>query len=318
MRVSLVIGLIAALTSTVLLNLAYLREQGAVAGMPELSLRRPLNTVKLLLTNPAWLVGFAMESGGFALFVLALALAPLALVQSVGAGGLGVLAFATARLGRRRLRRHELLGSSIAVIGLILLGVSLSGGTVSDARGSIPAIVLWLALTVGAGVLVLAGSRTVIPRAVGDGIAGGLFFAVGDICTKVATQGGGRVLFAIPLIAGYLIGTALLQIGYQSGTALTVAGLGTLLTNAVPIAAGTIVLDEQLPSGALGVIRVLAFAAVTAGAILLARPPAKPAHAPGATAAVPASGAATAAPPGAEATAKKSRGDGSTCADSPG
>ena len=221
----------------------------------------------------------------------------------------GVLAFATARLGRRRLRRHEIRGSSIAVVGLILLGVSLSGGTVTDAHGSIPAIVLWLALTVGVGLLVLAGSRTVIPRAVSDGIAGGLFFAVGDICTKVATQGGGRVLFAVPLIAGYLIGTSLLQIGYQSGSALTVAGLGTLLTNAVPIAAGTIVLDEQLPSGALGVIRVLAFAAVTAGAILLARPPTKPAHAPA---------AATPGAPGGESTPRKAKGDGPACADSPG
>jgi len=81
----------------------------------------------------------------------------------------------------------------------------------------------------------------------------------------------------IPLICGYLLGTSLLQIGYQSGAALTVAGLATLLTNAVPIAAGTVVLGEHLPSGGLGVVRALAFAAVTIGAILLARPePAKP------------------------------------------
>jgi hypothetical protein len=40
----------------------------------------------------------------------------------------------------------------------------------------------------------------------------------------------------------------------------------------VPIAAGTIVLHEAVPSGALGVFRVLAFAAVTVGAVLLSRP----------------------------------------------
>ena len=53
-------------------------------------------------------------------------------------------------------------------------------------------------------------------------------------------------------LAGYALGTALLQIGYQSGGALTVAGLATLLTNALPIAAGTVVLDEPVPSGAYG------------------------------------------------------------------
>jgi len=41
------------------------------------------------------------------------------------------------------------------------------------------------------------------------------------------------------------------------------------LTNALPIAAGTIVLHEPVPSGAFGAVRVLAFAAVTAGAFLL-------------------------------------------------
>ena len=40
----------------------------------------------------------------------------------------------------------------------------------------------------------------------------------------------------------------------------------------LPILAGTIVLEEPVPSGALGALRVLAFAAVTVGAVLLSRP----------------------------------------------
>jgi hypothetical protein len=62
----------------------------------------------------------------------------------------------------------------------------------------------------------------------------------------------------------------LLQLGYQRGGALTVAGLATLSTNALPILAGAIVLKEPVPSGALGVARIFAFAAVTLGAVLLA------------------------------------------------
>lgn len=272
MRASLIVGLVAALSSTSLLNLAYLREQRAVSGMPELSLRHPARSARHLVASRAWLLGFGMESVGFGLYVLALALAPLALVQSVGAGGVGILAVAGARLAHRRLRRSEILGSLVAVGGLALLAVSLSGGSARDARGSVAAIVLWLGATAGAAVLVLTSGRLVFKRGVADGIAGGLFFSVGDICTKLVTGGGPRIVFAIPLVAGYLLGTSLLQVGYQSGTALTVAGLGTLLTNAVPIAAGTVVLDERLPGGALGIVRVLAFCAVTAGAILLARP----------------------------------------------
>ncbi len=74
------------------------------------------------------------------------------------------------------------------------------------------------------------------------------------------------------MILGYTLGTTLLQLGYQAGAALTVAGLATLLTNVLPILAGTIVLEEPVPSGALGALRVLAFTAVTIGAVLLARP----------------------------------------------
>ena len=74
------------------------------------------------------------------------------------------------------------------------------------------------------------------------------------------------------MIAGYSLGTAFLQLGYQKGGALTVAGLATLLTNALPIAAGTVVIGEPVPSGTFGGVRIVAFAAVTVGAILLARP----------------------------------------------
>lgn len=88
--------------------------------------------------------------------------------------------------------------------------------------------------------------------AIAQGAAGGLFFAIGDISMKLVTQGSERIAFLATVIAGYALGTWLLQLGYQLGGALTVAGVATLFTNALPIAAGTIVLDEPVPSGELG------------------------------------------------------------------
>ena len=132
MHVGTVIGLVLALASAVLISLSYLRQHDAAAGLPTLSLRRPLRSVKLLLSSRAWLLAFAMESGGFGLYVAALALAPLALVQSVAAGGVGILAMATARIARRRLTRRESTGAGLAVAGLALLAVSLSGGQAAD------------------------------------------------------------------------------------------------------------------------------------------------------------------------------------------
>jgi hypothetical protein len=193
-------------------------------------------------------------------------------VQSVAAGGIGVLAFFSARMAHRALSRRELAGVLLSVLGLLALGISLAAASGKGGHGTTEAVVLWLVVTGGVAAGVVGLGRRLGGVAIADGIAGGLFFSIGDISTKVATEGGWRLLFLLPLIGGYTLGTALLQLGYQAGGALTVAGLATLLTNAVPIAAGTIVLNEPVPSGALGVLRVLAFAAVTAGAVLLARP----------------------------------------------
>jgi hypothetical protein len=264
-------AIVAALASTTLTNLAYLREHDAAATLPPLSVRHPLQLVRILLGDRRWVRGFLLESTGFALYVVALALAPLTLVQSLAAGGIGILAFVSARMDKRRLPRSEVVGVVVSMVGLVALAVSLAGGSGEGSGGSTAEIGLWLGGTAVAAVVALGIGRRLGAIAVSEGIAGGLFFSIGDISVKVATAGGGRAVFALTVVAGYALGTAFLQLGYQHGGALTVAGLATLLTNALPIAAGTVVLGEPVPSGAYGALRILAFAAVTVGAILLAR-----------------------------------------------
>jgi hypothetical protein len=272
MSLTIVVALVLALASTTLVNAAYLREHAAASRLPALSPRRPIASLRVLFGDSGWVRAFAMESSGFALYVGALALAPLALVQSVGAGGIGLLAVGSARIGGHSLSPRESLGTVVSVVGLLFLALSLIDGGTHSRHGSALEIALWLAATAALAALVLAGSARLLSPGAACGIAGGLLFAIGDISTKVATQGGTRIAFAVTLIAGYTLGTSLLQIGYQRGAALSVAGIATLLTNALPIAAGTVLLHEGIPSGALGVLRVLAFATVVAGAIMLARP----------------------------------------------
>ncbi|HEY3087347.1 MAG TPA: hypothetical protein VGJ59_04705 [Jatrophihabitantaceae bacterium] len=272
MSVGTAVGLVLALVSTALTNLAYLREHDAAAELPVLCMRRPLHSARLLLEDRSWMLGFAMESTGFLLYAAALSLASLTLVQSIAAGGIGVLAYGSARMGHRQLSRREFFGVVISVVGLGALAVSLAGGSGEGSGGATGPILIWLGVTAGAAVAVLSLGHRALGIAVANGVAGGLFFSIGDISTKLATQGGARVGFVLTLILGYTLGTALLQVGYQAGGALTVAGVATLLTNALPIAAGALVLDEPVPSGFLGGLRVLAFAAVVAGAVLLARP----------------------------------------------
>jgi hypothetical protein len=269
-RTAIALGVAAA--STTLTNLAYLREHDAAAALPCLSMRRPLHSLHLLLSNRDWLLGFAMESSGFALYAVALALASLALVQSIAAGGIGVLAFVSARMSGHELGSRRLWGVGLSIAGLVALAVSLADSSGQGTHGSTAAILTWIGATALLALVALAVGRRTGTLAVAMGVAGGMLFSIGDFSTKLATQGGARFAFVITLIIGYTLGTSLLQLGYQRGGALTVAGLATLLTNALPIAAGTIVLREPVPSGALGALRIVAFIAVTASAILLATP----------------------------------------------
>ena len=87
----------------------------------------------------------------------------------------------------------------------------------------------------------------------------------------MAVSGGlENAAFLVCLIVFYGSGSAVLQAAFQHGGALTTAGLSTLMTNALPIAAGMVLFHEPLPSGLIGAVRVAAFAAVVAGAVLLA------------------------------------------------
>ncbi len=270
MSISTAGAIVLAIVWTTLTNIAYQREHDAAAGMPCLSMRRPIESLRLLIGDRSWLVGFALEGGGFACYAGAVAFGSLALVQSIGAGGIGVLAWLSARVSGRRLERRALTGVQLSVLGLVALGVSLAHGGGGGSHGQTGPILIWIAVAALLACVVLGAGRGLKLLAISNAIAGGLFSSIGDLSTKIATQGGARFAFVATVIVGYLVGTALLQVGYQQGGTLTVAGIGTLVTNSVPILAGTVLLAEPIPSGVFGILRVGAFCAVVGGAILLA------------------------------------------------
>jgi drug/metabolite transporter (DMT)-like permease len=264
------VALLLALGSAAALNWSYLIQHGEAAAMPPLTLRHPVRSLRLLFSNRRWLFGFFAGITGWVLYVAALALAPLSLVQAVAAGGIGLLALFVWRLTGVELTRREWLGVAIAVAGLALLALSLGGGHDHGSRGDWVTIAVWLACSAALACLVTA-ARGLAPGA-GLGAAAGLFYAAGDIGTKAAVGGGWRLLFVPVLLACHGAAFVCLQLGFQRGSALATAGVATLLTNAVPIAGGILLFHEHLPGGALGVARVLAFAAVVAGAAALAKP----------------------------------------------
>jgi hypothetical protein len=259
----IVAGPLLSVVSAVAINGGYSLQHASASRLPPLRLRRPLHSLQALFRNRRWLVGFLGGIGGWVLYVIALRLAPLSLVQAASAGGIGVLA-----LGAGQLRAAERVGIGAALSGLVLLGLSL-GSHQPSGRGTAGVVVVWLvASVVGAGLVIRA-----LPPGAGFGTAAGILYAGGDVATKAAVGGGERLWFVPALLACHGLAFVCLQLAFQRGGRLGTAGLAVLWTNALPILAGTVVFGESLPGGLAGAARIAAFVLVLIGAFALSRPP---------------------------------------------
>jgi len=250
------LGLVLAVAAAVAINGGYALQHARAAQLPALSLRRPVRALGALARDRRWLTGFLGGIGGWVLYVVALRIAPLSLVQAASAGGIGVLA-----LGGGRLRALERVGVGSALAGLLLLGLSISSHA-HGGRGSPSAVGLWIACSLAAVPLLVA----LLPRGAGLGTAAGVLYAAGDVATKAAVRGGERLWFVPAVLACHGLAFVCLQLAFQRGRRLATGGAAVLWTNALPILAGTVVFGEGLPGGWRGGVRLAAFFLVLAGA----------------------------------------------------
>jgi hypothetical protein len=255
------LGLVLALVSAVAINGSYVLQHAAASQLPPLSLRRPLRSLASLVHSGKWTLGFVSGIAGWVVYVVALRLAPLSLVQAASAGGIGVLA-----IGGGKLRPAERVGVGAALSGLLLLALSIGPHSAGN-RGTAAGVAVWMVASLAAA----AGAARLLPAGAGLGTAAGVLYAAGDIGTKAAVVGGARLLFVPALLACHGLAFVAMQFAFQRGRRLSTAGLAVLWTNALPIVAGTLLFGEALPGGWRGAARVGAFVLVLAGAVALGR-----------------------------------------------
>ena len=255
------LGLALAVVSSAAINGGYALQHASASLLPPLSLRRPAHSLSLLLRSGRWSLGFFGGIGGWVLYVVALRIAPLSLVQAASAAGIGILA-----VGGAPLRRAERVGVGAALAGLVLLSLSL-GSHPEEGRGSVLAVVLWMVVSVA----VAGAAARLLPGGAGLGTAADVLYAAGDVGTKAAVVGGERLLFVPGLLLSHGLAFVCMQLAFQRGGRLATAGLAVLWTNALPIVAGTALFAESLPGGWRGDARAAAFAFVLVGAVALSR-----------------------------------------------
>ena len=245
-------GSLLALASAVALNWGYFTQHGAASGLPPLTLRRPLRSLRLALREPPLarrLPGRASAAG--------CSTSPRSRsrrcrsCRPASAGGIGVLALlvgAAARLPRRERLGRALVDRRPAAARRLARRRRGRGqpGVVGCASRS--GCVLGGARRAGGGPARAAARAGRRPRRRGGGPLRG---------RRRRDEGGGgggaRLAFVPALLACHGLAFVALQLGFQRGGALATAGVATLCTNALPIVAGTRSSARGCPAASLGV-----------------------------------------------------------------
>lgn len=205
-----------------------------------------------LVTTPTWILGLLTVGVGAAIHVVALAMAPLTVIQPVG-----ILAVPFSILLSNRIYRTKTSGQIWGAVALTIVGIV--GFTVlssiSTTHGDHPH---WSLLTIAIVVmwaiaLTLAGFGWKGPhklRCLLWASAGAVLYGMGSAFIKLLTVTWGQFhhpnfwLAAIGLLLAYAIGGWMIQQGYASGPAPTVVGSMTTVDPMAAVAFGLVVLNE--------------------------------------------------------------------------
>ena len=288
MSVSVQIGLLFALGTSLASIVGFLlKARGAVAA-PDVEWSRPVHSTFALFASGWYTLGVLVALGGWGLHVTALALAPISLVQTTIAGGLVLLTVVADRAFGQKVTRREWIGVALTATGLAVLAATLgSGGAEKHADYA----TLTLALYVG-GLSAAAVAAWVLarPGAVGApvlALSAGLMWAASDTTIKALSDRVGDGLIsllinplAVTILVLSLVGLLVSAGSLQRGKAVPVIAITSAAANITTIAAGPIVFGEPLPDNRFGIaLRLLAFALVI-GAAALTPPPLAEAEAP--------------------------------------
>jgi len=246
-------GVSLGLFSSVLFNTSYLIQHKALDGGPSIDFTNPLRSIKELFSAPLWLLGGVVGIAGMAVYVVALAYAPLSLVQAFLAGGLILTVPLAMLIGNHQPTRRELAGASLMTLALVLFafGTKAEGPTNHyDAHGL--AFLVGIACTLGF-LLAWKGVQNGPVEIVG--LAAGLFYGASDSLFNALvgiSRHGFLALLKTPwtyvcLVAA--IGAFLcLQRAFKDGQKkpVGVIALMTAATNVTAIGAGILVFHDPL------------------------------------------------------------------------
>ncbi|HJY04482.1 MAG TPA: DMT family transporter [Streptosporangiaceae bacterium] len=297
-------GIALALLSATSYNVGLIQEKRALGRMPALDLRRVPHVIASLLTDPAWLAGFALMLLGLACQIVVLTFEPVSVVQPVLASGVALVLVLSRLVLRERLGAVEFWCVAAMAVSVILLAASTgrAGGAGHYANPgwmaavAIPSVVIGLLV----GASPLRRRSRALSAGVCFGIGTGLLYGVAALAIKglsgvlVGHHSDVRIVTGIVsspylyVLAGCSAAAMLLyQVALQSCRASIVVPVSNVTGSVYFIIAGTWLFREHLPTSPaqlglrLAAIVVAGFVLVTLSRQAAEEPGPGPAAVPG-------------------------------------
>jgi hypothetical protein len=240
-------GLVLALVSAALINLGFLLQHRGLGHLTAAG--GALARLRRSLRDPAWLAGQALGWLGFAVQIIAVAIAPLALVQAFAAGGLALSVPLAAGVFRHRVTRAQVVAVLLIAAGLASLPLGLSPVPDRLEAGRLIAAAV-------AGSLV-AGSLVRVRAPTARAAAAGVFYGLADAAIKAVSldwhrHGPASLVsgWAVTALAGTFAGFLCFQAALETGAAVPGISVMTAVTALVALACGLGAFGESLGAGA--------------------------------------------------------------------
>ena len=252
------------------------RHQSKERGRGSLSLKQ----VASLLVRPRWLSGLGMMVVAIVLQLAALSLAPLIVVQPIGAIALVVTSLLNARATKTKLNRGTIIAIALCTLGIFaFVGMASGVAHANELTDTDVATVLFilLALLIVFAVLFFASKRSAKPLTfiVGAGVLYGFVATLAKVVIQRMYQlqfDWLTILCLIALVAAVVLGGWFVQNAYSSGPPdLVIAGL-TVIDPLVAVTVAIAILGEAKAATPLVAVG-FSFSAILAiaGVVLLSK-----------------------------------------------
>ena len=235
MTIPVAAGLLLAAACAVGTNLGWLIKHRGAQTSPPMRHRHPWRSLRALLSSRAFVIGFGIATGAGVLHILALALAPISIVQVVMAAGVVTLAAMAGPVCGARVTPRQRAGLLLSAVGLAILAVAPRLRRLAAHRGAL------------------------------IGAASGAFFGIADLAVKallgLAHHGLAAVVVSPWLLVAIAAGVVAQYVSarsLQTGDAVSVTAMTALAVNVINIAGGILVFGDPLATGLPATIAELA------------------------------------------------------------